>query len=119
MRVIIALSLFFLSLFGDDFINKFEYGEMLYKNPRGVSCEGCHGVFGEGQNMGNVVKNKKEIKIIAPDIRKATIDEIKKSMSVRRSIMPSYFLTDSELDAIVYYLHRLNEQKRLDVNGSN
>lgn len=119
MRIIVGLGLFLSALCAEDFINKFEYGEMLYKNPRGVSCEGCHGVYGEGKKMGRFIKNKKEINITAPNISKVSVEQIKKSMSVRRSIMPSYFLTDSELDAIVYYLHRLHEQKKLEGNVSN
>ncbi|MBL0722011.1 MAG: hypothetical protein JJV88_05470 [Sulfurovum sp.] len=27
-----------------DFITDLEYGEMLYNNPRGVSCASCHGI---------------------------------------------------------------------------
>jgi len=105
-------------LFGDDFINKYEYGEMLYKNPRGVSCEGCHGVFGEGKKMGSVIKNKKELNITAPDIRKVSVEQIKKSMNAKKSVMPSYFLTDLEVDAIVYYLHKANERKRIEQNAT-
>ena len=32
----------------EDFISHDEYGQMLYNNPRGVSCSQCHGDNGEG-----------------------------------------------------------------------
>lgn len=89
---------------------------MLYKNPRGVSCEGCHGAFGEGQNMGKITKNKKEYVIIAPNIQKSNLEQIKKSMSSKKSVMPLYFLTDIEIDAIVYYIKQKNERVKKDLN---
>ena len=91
---------------------------MLYKNPRGVSCEGCHGPKGEGQKMGRLIRGKKEINITAPDIKKTTIEQIRKSMNVKKSIMPSYFLTDSELDAIVFYIRKKNEVVVADINAT-
>ena len=109
-------SLFALALtlsFGhaESFINSFEYGEMLYKNPRGIGCDKCHGKYGEGINLGSYQKNNKVIKITAPKISKAQFADIKNSLkfSKKRSVMPEYFLTDSEVEALIYYLRKVNE----------
>jgi mono/diheme cytochrome c family protein len=112
MRKGFVLSIFLVSLWGEDFINKFEYGEMLYKNPRGVSCEGCHGTKGEGKKLGRVQKQKREINITAPNISKATVEDVKKGLRIRKSVMPTYFLTDTEVDAIVYYVKKQNDNNR-------
>lgn len=104
----VALSCSF--AFGESFINNFEYGEMLYKNPRGVGCDKCHGKYGEGMELGSYKKNNKVIKIVAPKISKSSFEAIKASLkqSRKRSVMPEYFLTDSEIEALIYYLSKIN-----------
>ncbi len=96
----------------ESFINNYEYGEMLYKNPRGVGCDRCHGKYGEGMELGSYQKNNKTIKIVAPKISKSSFEEIKNSLkqSRKRSVMPEYFLTDSEVEALLYYLKKVNEE---------
>lgn len=97
---------------GESFINNFEYGEMLYKNPRGIGCDRCHGKYGEGMELGSYTKNNKIIKIVAPKISKSSFKDIKNSLkqSRKRSVMPEYFLTDSEVEALIYYLTKINEE---------
>lgn len=106
-------ALLFVSSFAaaESFINSFEYGEMLYKNPRGVGCDKCHGKYGEGMNIGSYQKNNKTIKIVAPKISKSSFNDIKNSLKFnkKRSVMPEYFLTDSEIEALIYYLKKINE----------
>lgn len=96
----------------DSFINSYEYGEMLYKNPRGIGCDKCHGKYGEGMDLGSYQKNNKIIKIIAPKISKSSFVDIKNSLKQnrKRSVMPEYFLTDSEVEALLYYLKKANEE---------
>ncbi len=118
MRFVLVSFILCGMLGADDFINKFEYGEMLYKNPRGVSCEGCHGMHGEGHFIGKIVKAKKEINISAPTIKNATTELVKKSMNTKKSVMPSYFLTDLEIDAIVFYLKKINDKNTTEVNST-
>jgi hypothetical protein len=95
----------------ESFINNFEYGEMLYKNPRGVGCDKCHGKYGEGMELGSYQKNNKIIKITAPKISKTQFADIKNSLKFnkKRSVMPEYFLTDIEVEALIYYLRKVNE----------
>ncbi len=85
---------------------------MLYKNPRGIGCDKCHGKYGEGMELGSYQKNNKTTKIIAPKISKSSLADIKNSVkqSRKRSVMPEYFLTDSELEALIYYLKKANEE---------
>ncbi|HIP61271.1 MAG TPA: cytochrome c, partial [Sulfurovum sp.] len=41
MKKISLVLLFCSMLHAEDFISEFEYGQMLYQNPRGVSCVPC------------------------------------------------------------------------------
>jgi hypothetical protein len=100
--VFILLSL---SLMAEDsFITQYEYGEMLYRNPRGIGCIHCHGKHGEGAYIASYVEDGEKIVLRGPDIRKVTIEALKKSLEKRYRIMPTYFLTDSEIEALHYYL---------------
>ncbi len=92
-------------LFGEDsFITQYEYGEMLYKNPRGIGCIHCHGKHGEGAYIASYVEDGKKVVLRGPDIRKVTLEALKKSLVKRYRIMPTYFLTDSEIRALHYFL---------------
>ena len=35
----------------NSFITKFEYGKMLFNNPRGIGCNSCHGDNAKGQKL--------------------------------------------------------------------
>ena len=35
----------------NSFITKFEYGKMLYNNPRGIGCNSCHGDDAKGKKI--------------------------------------------------------------------
>ena len=35
----------------NSFITKYEYGKMLYNNPRGIGCNNCHGDDARGKNL--------------------------------------------------------------------
>jgi mono/diheme cytochrome c family protein len=95
-----------LYLLGDsDFITDLEYGEMLYNNPRGVSCASCHGYSGEGKDIvGYLGKDDKIITIRGVDIRHKEFKELKKILARNHPIMPKYYLTDEEIKAIYDYL---------------
>ena len=47
----ISTFLFSQSEFETSFITPFEYGKMLYENPRGISCAKCHGDDAKGKNI--------------------------------------------------------------------
>jgi len=101
----IALLLPLFSFGESDFITDLEYGEMLYNNPRGVSCASCHGDSGEGKNIVDYLgRDDRVITIRGVDIRYKSFEEIKKIVARNHPIMPKYYLTDEEVKAIYDYL---------------
>lgn len=88
------------------FITKEEYAAGLYHNPRGIGCQMCHGESGEGRHIAEY-KDKGEKKVFEGK----PIDKIPFSLfyqRVRGKIvgMPRYYLTDTEIQTLYYYLHR-------------
>jgi len=89
------------------FITNYEYGQMLYKNPRGIGCVKCHGKDGKGSFVARYTHKKKKFEINAPAINTLSLTKfIKtlKSKSNSRSIMPTYFLTNDEMKQIHFYI---------------
>ncbi len=116
----------------DSFITKYEYGKMLYKNPRGISCAKCHGENAKGKVISKFVHIRRKIKyncIVKSDdmtsiskkqfIRK--LDPTKKPIRKRfdktqicekliyGNTMPKYFLTNAEMDSIYYYITHIRK----------
>ena len=103
---------FLLSLIhSEDFISEYEYGQMLYKDPRGVSCASCHGTVGERtfiasfKNEDNTTRD-----FYSPDIRKLGLKKFKKALDRGGRIMPKYYLTDKEVEAIYKYVKTVNQE---------
>lgn len=95
---------------GEDFITDFEYGQMLYKNPRGISCAACHGIKGEGKAIVSYRdKDNKLVTIYGSDIRSATLKKLKAIVDRNHPIMPKYYLTIEEVAAIYYYIQTINQ----------
>ena len=93
----------------EDFISHYEYGEMLYQNPRGVSCQQCHGESGEGTTIVEFRDIHGKQAIRGSDIRKASLQTIIHAISNYHKIMPRYYLTDEEVKAIYDYLQEKNK----------
>jgi len=93
----------------EDFISHYEYGEMLYNNPRGVSCSRCHGQKGEGQVIVKYEDEEGKKVIEGSDIRQKTFLEMTNSLNTYHMIMPRYYLTDEEVKAIYDYIQKKNE----------
>ena len=93
----------------EDFISHYEYGEMLYNNPRGVSCSQCHGKDGAGSTIVEFrdIHGKQAIK--GSDIRNESLHSMIKSVNNYHEIMPRYYLTDEEVETIYDYLQKKNE----------
>ena len=114
----------------NSFITKYEYGEMLYNNPRGIGCNTCHGSDARGKKIVSFthVYDKKKYNCIldVPNIKGSEYDvffkkvnskkNIKKKFAkeqvcekliYRSNIMPAYFLVEEEIDAIYYYIKNL------------
>ncbi len=93
----------------EDFMSDYEYGQMLYDNPRGVSCSRCHGLKGEGKVIVSYLDEQKQRhKIVSPDIRNTSLQTMLKTVSQNHPIMPRYYLTLEEVRAIHTYLQSIN-----------
>jgi mono/diheme cytochrome c family protein len=99
----------------ESFLSSVEYGRMLYKNPRGISCAKCHGKKGQGgQKIAKYYDRNKNPKILkGVDITTYSLDDLNASLinqyredghRKRHKIMPMYYLTDEEIEAIYNYL---------------
>ena len=112
MKQLLILLPFLLSpsplLAQEDFISHYEYGEMLYANPRGVSCSQCHGESGEGTVIVEYrdIHGKQVLK--GSDIRQESLRSMIASVNTYHQVMPRYYLTDEEVKAIYDYLHTKN-----------
>jgi len=120
MRIIfLFLPLF---LFSEDFISNLEYGEMLYKNPRGIGCIKCHSNNAKGKIIATYIDDKtgEKKEIIAPNIKKVSweifYERLKYSKILKKgkfrninySVMPKYtYLVDSEIKALYRYIQSL------------
>lgn len=125
MRVIFIFSLLFNFAFCADevdssFITKFEYGAMLYENPRGVGCVLCHNKGDKPVLIANYKEkaknsNKLEDKaIIAPAINNVSYVVFIDKMTADKTeskVMPTYFLTKEELDSLYFYIKNINKKK--------
>ncbi len=116
------------SSFDNSFITQYEYGKMLYNNPRGISCNKCHGNDAKGKTIStfkHTLKNKKEYTCVIKtnDITNISYEDFlvtldsklqkpkKKFQKIQicekltyRNSMPTYFLTEDELKSIYFYL---------------
>ena len=115
------------SNFDNSFITKYEYGKMLYKNPRGISCNKCHGDDAKGKIISTFthIQNKKKYicTIQSTDITNISFKQFQLTLDPKlgkpkkkfdktqvcekltySNSMPTYFLTPEELTSIHFYL---------------
>jgi mono/diheme cytochrome c family protein len=94
-------------IFAEDFISHYEYGQMLYNNPRGVSCQKCHGKAGEGGVISSYKNKEGKIETItAPNITNVSLTDMIKSLNATHKIMPKYYLTNQEIKTIYDYIQQ-------------
>jgi len=85
---------------------------MLYQNPRGIGCDKCHGIDGNGKIIAKY-KEKGEIKYLkSPKINNLPEEIFFKSFSTSHKIMPKYFLTYQEINTLYQYLQNRKKRKR-------
>lgn len=98
------------------FITKYEYGQMLYENPRGIGCSKCHGKNAKGSLIAKYKSSKKEtVEIFAPEITDISWEKFKTVLSAKENkslVMPTYFLTNEELISIHFYLTNLKNREK-------
>ncbi|OCL91200.1 c-type cytochrome [Aliarcobacter thereius] len=114
------------------FITKPEYGKMLYENPRGIGCNTCHGDKAEGKKIvqfKHIFKEDKylctlytpSIKDVSYEVFKDKVnqrknkkkifkdDEICEKLIYNSNIMPTYHLTEEEIESIYYYIKSIRK----------
>jgi hypothetical protein len=95
--------------FGEEFISEFEYGQMFYENPRGVSCAKCHGKLGKGEYIGEFKDDDGILhKFEGSDITALDFKTFSKAIAKGGRIMPRYYLTPKEIKAIYEYIKIVN-----------
>jgi len=106
---ILIVFLFASMMHAEDFITNFEYGQMLYHEPRGVSCVPCHGETGEGRDIASYKNKRGETVVLrGPDIRDTTLSKLTQSLKNGKGVMPRYFFTNKEIKMIYSYLKKVN-----------
>ena len=91
-------------MFAEDFITKMEYAKMLYRNPRGIGCNLCHGDHGEGSIISKYrVKGKKRV-LKAPAINNLDLQTFSQALNIRHKVMPTYYLTKQEINILYFYV---------------
>jgi len=93
------------------FITPLEYASQLYKNPRGIGCQLCHGNNGEGKLIANYIHKDVKKSFRGPEINKLKFKEFYRALSIRKNGMPRYYLTQKEVQALYLYLHRNDKKK--------
>jgi len=100
----------------ESFLSLLEYGRMLYKNPRGISCTKCHGLTGKGgKKIAKYYDKHQNIKLLrSSNIRNYSLKDLTASLKnqyrkdgrrQRHKIMPIYYMTEQEILAIFTYLN--------------
>lgn len=112
MPYILGLFLFVVGANGEDFITPFEYGKMLYQNPRGIGCNRCHGIKGKGKVIAYYKDGNKSKKLVAPPIFNLPKKVFLNSLSKKSKVMPTYFLTNDEMKSLYFYINEVNKPKK-------
>ncbi|MBU0721737.1 cytochrome c [bacterium] len=111
MKTMLILMLPLLLFSKSSFITPAEYASQLYKNPRGIGCQNCHGEHGEGRIVARYMHKKEKMIFEGPAINTLEFKEFYKALNERKSAMPRYFLTDKEIKALYFYLHKDDKKK--------
>ncbi len=115
----------------NSFITKYEYGKMLYNNPRGIGCNSCHGNDARGRKMVDFKQRVSDTKIyncslVIPDIKNIDYETFSAKVNSKKNpnlkfekeqvcekliyyanVMPTYFLVEEEIEAIFYYIQNI------------
>ena len=103
----IALLFLSVSLFAEaTFISPIEYASQLYKNPRGIGCQHCHGDNGEGRIVARYKHKGLDKEFSGPQINEMDFKDFHKALDKRKSGMPRYFLTKKEVQALFLFLNQ-------------
>jgi len=115
MKQILLLTIPLLLMGLSSFITDMEYASQLYKNPRGIGCQHCHGEYGEGKLIANYIHKKEKKSFRGPVINNMSFATFYKALNDRKRGMPRYFLTKKEVQALYLYLQENNKKKNPNV----
>jgi len=93
------------------FITQMEYSSSLYKNPRGIGCNLCHGENGEGKLVAKYTHKKEKKSFRGPSINNLDFNKFYKVLNTRKRGMPRYFLTKKEIQALYFYLQEKRKKR--------
>ena len=111
MRLVLFLLVPFMILAETSFITPKEYAAQLYKNPRGIGCNLCHGESGEGKIVAQYKHKNKDRLFAPPAINNIDFETFYKALNVRKKGMPRYFLTQKEIKALFLYVNTYQKDK--------
>ncbi|MDF1883311.1 cytochrome c [Sulfurimonas sp. SAG-AH-194-C21] len=114
MKYILFLCAPFFLYATSSFITQAEYSAQLYKNPRGIGCQKCHGDNGEGKLIAKYKHKGVEKSFRGPKIDSINYQEFYRVLSRRKNGMPRYFLTDKEVQALYLHLHKDDVKEKID-----
>lgn len=111
----VLLSLLPFSLFAQtSFITPMEYASSLYKNPRGIGCQSCHGIAGEGRVVAKYEHKNEKKSFGGPEINSMNFNDFFVALNMRKNGMPRYFLTQKEIQALYFYVQ---EKKKENISN--
>ena len=111
MKKLLFLTFPFLLSAQTSFITLMEYASQLYKNPRGIGCQHCHGDKGEGKLIAKYVHEGEKKTFEGPAINHLEFDKFQKNLNKRVKGMPRYFLTIEEVKALYLYVYKEDSQE--------
>jgi len=110
MKVLFLLFPLLVSATEEGFMTDYEYGEVLYNNPRGISCAVCHGELGEGKVIVTYENEEGKHVIKGTEIRKNSLKEMIAAVNAKHKVMPRYYLTDLEIKRMYDFLQKKNKK---------
>jgi len=111
MRFLLLFLSPLLLLATSDFITPLEYATQLYKNPRGIGCDRCHGKKGEGKLIAKYKHKGVKKSFSGPRIDEMPYKDFFKALNDRKRGMPRYYLTQKEIKALYLYIHQDDKKK--------
>ncbi|MFA6191992.1 MAG: c-type cytochrome [Sulfurimonas sp.] len=105
MKYLLYLTLPCLLVADSSFITIMEYSSQLYKNPRGIGCQNCHGEKGEGKLVANYTHNNVNKKFAGSAINKLEWSTFYYALNRSNNGMPRYYLTEKEIQALYLYIN--------------
>ena len=115
MNKLFLCFIFVCTLFSNDFISIDEYQLNLYKNPRGIGCDKCHGIDGSENVFATYTQKGAKKTMVIPSIKNISLDKLSSKLNKKsetKSIMPTYFLTTKEIQNLFLYLNKENKNDK-------